>query len=238
MKIRGIAHRGYPVKYPENTLTSFQAALDLNYSHVELDVHLSKDGVPVVLHDYSVKRMTGQKGMVYDYTLDELKMFQVGEFERIPTLEETLKLLKGDITIVVELKQAGDLYQDLEKKVLEIMRRTNTFEQCMVISFDHFSIARMRRLDSDVRLGITSSNSMPYDFPFMKEIDGELLGVPLHLMTTNYATMIEEHGIEVGPWPVNTETEMKLIIDKYPSTLITTDNLERWIKFYKASSTS
>ncbi len=233
MKIRGIAHRGYPVKYPENTLSSFQAALDLNYTHVELDVHLSKNGIPVVMHDYSVDRMTDNKGMIIDYTLDELKGFRVGENETIPTLEETLRLLKGEINILVELKQAGDLYVGLEEKVLEVIRRTNTFDQCMIISFDHFSVARTRQLNQEIRLGLTSSNSMPYVFPFLKETGCELLGVPFRFMTTLYSEMIIEHGIEVGPWPVDTLDEMELIVAKYPTSLITTNELERWAEFYK-----
>lgn len=60
--IKGMAHRGYPSKYPENTLISFQAACDLNFTHLELDVQLSKDGVPVVIHDPSVDRMTDNGG--------------------------------------------------------------------------------------------------------------------------------------------------------------------------------
>lgn len=61
--IKGMAHRGYPSKYPENTLISFQAACDLNFTHLELDVQLSKDGVPVVIHDTSVDRMlTTERG--------------------------------------------------------------------------------------------------------------------------------------------------------------------------------
>lgn len=233
MKIRGIAHRGYPAKYPENTLSSFQAALDYNFTHVELDVHLTKDGVPVVIHDFSVERMTGVKGMVNEFSLDELQLLKIGKDEKIPTLKEVLNLLKGEINILVELKQAGDLYEGLEEKVIETIYNTDTLKQCMIISFDHFSIARIKQLDKDVRVGITSSNSMPYVFPFMEEINGELLGVPFHLMTKEYDNMIREKGIDSGPWPVNTEEQMNIILEKYPSSLITTDELEKWAEFYK-----
>ncbi|NHN29970.1 glycerophosphodiester phosphodiesterase [Paenibacillus agricola] len=234
MKIKGIAHRGYPVKYPENTLSSFQAALDLSYTYVELDVQLSKDGIPVVIHDYTVDRMSDNKGMVRDYTLDELKRLRIKEIETIPTLEETLRLLKGHINIMVELKQAGDLYPGLEEKVLEVIRRTDTFEQCIIISFDHFSIVRTRQLSQDIRLGLTSSCSMPYVFPFMEEYRCELLGVPIRMMTAEYTEMIMERGIIVGPWPVDTITDMEWIAAKYPTALITTNELERWADFYRS----
>jgi len=234
VKIRGIAHRGYPLKYPENTLSSFQAALDLNYTYVELDVQLSKDGVPVVMHDYTVDRMTDHKGMIRDFTLDELKRMRIRENESIPTLEETLRLLKGEINVMVELKQAGSLYPGLEEKALEVIRRTNTFDQTIIISFDHFSIVRTRKLDPDIRLGLTSSCSMPYVFPFMQEYRCELLGVPVRMMTPEYANMIEEHGIIVGPWPVDTTADMEMIAAQYPTSLITTNDLDKWADFYRS----
>src|SRR5690625_7519217 len=106
MKIRGIAHRGFPGRAPENTLSSFQLACDLAFTHLELDVQLTKDGVPVLIHDYSINRMTNGEGLVRDYTLKQLKEFKVKDVERIPTLEEALNMLKGKISILVELKNA------------------------------------------------------------------------------------------------------------------------------------
>ncbi|TBL79980.1 glycerophosphodiester phosphodiesterase [Paenibacillus thalictri] len=232
MKIRGVAHRGYPVKLPENTLSSYQAACDMNYTHLELDVHLSKDGIPVLMHDYSVERMTDGKGMIRDLTLEELKRLRVKDTEEIPTLEEALNLLKGKISILVELKQAGDLYPGLEEKTLEVIRKTGTVEQSRMIGFDHFSVARMRELDKNIRLGMICSGSMPYVFPFMKEIDCDFLGVQLRFLTPEYENMIEERGIISGPWPVDTLADMELIAAKYPNALITTNELGRWADFY------
>lgn len=90
MKVKALAHRGYSAKYPENTLSSFRAAYDLGFTHLELDVHLSKDGVPVLMHDLRIDRTTNGKGFVKDYTYEELKQFRVGDRETIPTLEEAL----------------------------------------------------------------------------------------------------------------------------------------------------
>lgn len=229
--IRGIAHRGYSAKHPENTLSAFQAALDLEYSHVEFDVQLSQDGIPVLLHDYSVTRMTGQPGEVSDYTLAELRSFPLPEGERIATLVEALDLLHGDIRIMVELKQAGDLYPGLEEKALAALKETGTFDQAIVISFDHFSIARMRQLDDEVTLGLTSSCAMPYVFDFMRDMRCDLLGVPIRMLTPEYDRMITERGHVVGPWVVDTLTDMERIANEYPHALITTNELERWADF-------
>ncbi len=118
MKVKGIAHRGYPVKYPENTITAFHAAIELGYSHLEIDVHLSKDGVPVIMHDKTVTRTTDGSGLIKDHTLKELKELSIRQNETVPTLEETLALAKGKIRVAVELKQQGDLYPGLEKNDL------------------------------------------------------------------------------------------------------------------------
>ncbi|WP_028550757.1 glycerophosphodiester phosphodiesterase [Paenibacillus sp. UNC451MF] len=233
MKIRGIAHRGYPVKFPENTLSSFQAAIDLSFTHLELDVHLSKDGIPVLMHDYAVDRITNGKGLIRELTLSELKQLRVEGKEEIPTLEEAMKLLKGNISVLIEIKQAGDMYPGLEEKVLDIVRRTNTLDQSRIIGFDHFSIARMRQLDPDIELGMISSCSMPYVFPYMKEIRCNFLGINMRFMTPMYAEMMAEHGIISGPWPIETVEDMELIASKYPSALITTNHLERWADFYR-----
>jgi glycerophosphoryl diester phosphodiesterase len=235
MQIKGVAHRGYPAQYPENTLSSFQAALDHSYTYVEFDVQLSKDGIPVIMHDYTVDRMTDGKGRVNDFTLEELKKLRVKEIETIPTLEETLLLLQGKpINIMVELKQAGYLHPGLEEKTLELLRRTDTFDQAIIISFDHFSIAKLRQLDQDVKLGLTSSCSMPYVFPFMEENRCSFLGVPMRMMTAEYADMIVERGIDLNPWPVDTLADMELVAAKYPSSLVTTNELEKWAEFYKS----
>lgn len=76
MKIRGVAQRGYPVQFPENTLSSFQAAIDLNFSHMELEVHLTKDGIPVIMHDYSLDRMTNGYGEIIDHTYEDFNNSQ------------------------------------------------------------------------------------------------------------------------------------------------------------------
>src|SRR5690625_3479893 len=91
MKIKAHAHRGYPTKYPENSISGFKAAYELGYKYIELDVHLSKDNIAVVMHDITLDRTTNGKGLVKDYTYEELQVLTVGDDEKIPTLREALK---------------------------------------------------------------------------------------------------------------------------------------------------
>jgi glycerophosphoryl diester phosphodiesterase len=229
MKVRGIAHRGYPTKYPENTLISFQAACDLSFSEVELDAHLSKDGIPVVMHDRTINRMCNGKGWIKNYTLQELKKFRVGEIETVPTLEEALQLLKGKVKVNLELKQMGNFYPGLEQSVLDVIQKGDMIEQVYINSFDHFSIAKVRELSPDVEIGLILSGSAPYVFPFMKEINANYLAVKLPYITRTYAELCEKHNVQLIAWPVDSENEMKYIIENYPSALICTNFPERWL---------
>ncbi|TLS54337.1 glycerophosphodiester phosphodiesterase [Paenibacillus antri] len=233
MKIRGIAHRGYPALLPENTLVSFRKACELNFSHVELDVQLSKDGVPVVFHDFTLDRLTDGSGSIRDYTLQQLKRYRVRGSEEIPTLEEAMNALKGRADVFIELKQAGDLYPGLEAAVLEVLYRTGTRDQSCVTSFDHYAVERTRTLDDRIRLGLISSGSMPYVFPFMKEIRADYLFTQFRYFSPLFYERMLEEGIVPGPWPVETQEQMEIVASLYPASLITTDHLERWAEFYR-----
>lgn len=101
------AHRGLHNKkdgIPENSMAAFKRAVDAGYG-MELDVQLSKDRIPVVFHDFTLERMTGQPGKVCDYTLEELKKFRLdGTDEQIPTFEEFLALVNGKEPFILEYK--------------------------------------------------------------------------------------------------------------------------------------
>lgn len=232
MKVRGIAHRGYPIKYPENTLSSYQAACDLGFEILEIDVHLSKDGVPVLMHDAKLERMTGEPGQIKDYTLDELKAFRVGGEETIPTLEEALRLVKGKMTVSVELKQQGDLYPGLEETVLDMIKKVDMLDQVYVTGFDHYAVARMRERSRDIEIGLILSGATPAVFPFMKEIDAKYLAVKAAFITDEYVQACKENDVQLIAWTVNSEEQMQKMA-RYPSVLCTTDELEKFKSFYE-----
>nr|WP_309098638.1 glycerophosphodiester phosphodiesterase family protein [Fredinandcohnia onubensis] len=232
MKIKGIAHRGDNVNFPENTISAFQAAVNQNYTHLELDVHLSKEGIPVVIHDRTLDRMTNGKGFVKDYTLSELKKLKVKDTETIPTLEEVLEQFKGKISILIELKQEGNFYPNLEGKVVEVIERTATLNQVRIISFDHFSIQKVRGLHSSVKLGLCTSGSIPCIFSFMKEINCDYLGLNFRFMTPLYGRMMEENNVIVNLWMIDKIEDMNMVTEQYPTAIITTNQLGKWSNFY------
>ncbi|HEU0163481.1 MAG TPA: glycerophosphodiester phosphodiesterase family protein [Thermomicrobiales bacterium] len=99
-----IAHRGGATTTPENTIASFTNALALGADVIELDIHLSKDGVPVVIHDHTLERTTNGTGEVNSYTVAELQQFDAGQGEKIPTLAEVFALVGDKVPFVLELK--------------------------------------------------------------------------------------------------------------------------------------
>lgn len=104
------AHRGLHDNKgdaPENSLRAFKKAVDAGFG-IELDIQLTKDRIPVVFHDGTLKRMCGMEGNVCEYTYEELQQFRLGESkQRIPTLEEVLKLVDGRVPLIVEFKMEG-----------------------------------------------------------------------------------------------------------------------------------
>ena len=104
------AHRGLhdnETQAPENSLAAFQKAVDAGYG-IELDVQLSKDKIPVVFHDFTLKRICGVEGKVTDYTYEELQKFRLAQSNQtIPEFSEVLRLVDGKVPLIVELKIEG-----------------------------------------------------------------------------------------------------------------------------------
>jgi glycerophosphoryl diester phosphodiesterase len=227
MMERCVAHRGMPHKYPENTLSSFLAAARLGCKRLELDINMSKDGVPMVIHDSTIDRTTNGRGAVKAYTAAELQQFRIDGTERIPTLEETLRTLKGGMFIHIELKQEGDLYPGMEERVVEVIKRTVTQDQVMISSFDHYSLIRTRRIDTNVQLGFILYGSTPAIIPLAKELRVEYVAFHHVFNTDEFLSDCKEHGLLPIVWTVNDEETLKRYV-KDARVLVCADEVERW----------
>ena len=123
------AHRGFSALYPENTMLAFRKAAMAGADGIELDVHLSKDGEVMIIHDEKLGRTCGLDGVVSDYTRTELEKINAGKtkderfgFTPIPSLDEYLEFAKEEgIVTNIELKTAPVSYPDIEEKVLALV---------------------------------------------------------------------------------------------------------------------
>ncbi len=156
-----IAHRGASAVAPPNTLAAFRRAADLGADGVELDVHLCADGIPVVIHDFTVDATTNGTGRVREMPLAALKELDAGSRfdpafagERIPTLEEVFAEVGGRLLINVELKSMpGNDDPGLEEAVAVRIRRHGLADRVLVSSFNPFALQRFRREMPEVPVG-------------------------------------------------------------------------------------
>jgi len=152
-----IGHRGAPSRAPENTLASFKAALDIGVDGLELDVHLSRDGHLVVIHDANLKRTTSGQGLVHEHTLAELKALDAGSWhspafagEKIPTFEEVLDLVGKRVPPQVEIKGATE---GVTEATLAALDRRGLLDTVMMTSFQLKLLPRVRKLMPSVQIG-------------------------------------------------------------------------------------
>jgi glycerophosphoryl diester phosphodiesterase len=110
------AHRGASAIHPENTLRAFRHALAIGVDGIELDVHATADGIPVVIHDRGVERTTDGAGYVDEMPLSRLATFDAGDGQRVPTLAEVLALVGEAAHLDIEIKGA-----EIERAVLEVL---------------------------------------------------------------------------------------------------------------------
>jgi glycerophosphoryl diester phosphodiesterase len=162
---RPVAHRGYhdlnKTRW-ENTLSAFAAAVEKNYA-IECDVHLSSDGVPVVLHDNDLKRLTGSEGFVWQRTAAELTALKIGgTADHLPTLAETLSLVAGRVPLVIELKGIAGHDAGLVACVARQLR--NYPGKAALMSFDHWLIRDFAKDAPGIPAGLTAYGGMQQEF--------------------------------------------------------------------------
>ena len=160
-----IGHRGARSYRPENTLAAFELAADQGATWVELDVHLSRDRQPVVVHDFLLERTTDGHGRVDAYTLDELKRLDAGAWfgdayagARIPTLDEALAWAgRRGVGVDIEIKSGPIVYAGIEDAVVAAVHAAAMADRVLVTSFDHAAVARVRRIAPDLATGVLYS---------------------------------------------------------------------------------
>ncbi|WP_192822929.1 glycerophosphodiester phosphodiesterase family protein [Rufibacter sp. LB8] len=142
-KVAVVAHRGASGLAPENTLAAVRKALETSADFIEIDLHQTKDGEVVVIHDATVDRTTNGTGAIADLTLAEIKKLDAGisfdssfAGERIPTLAQVLNLVKGKKKLLIELKKGkDDYYLGLEASTLQLISQYKANDWCVLQSF-------------------------------------------------------------------------------------------------------
>ncbi|MBU7450599.1 glycerophosphodiester phosphodiesterase family protein [Leuconostoc citreum] len=157
-----IAHRGYRVVAPENSIPAFEAALAYHPDMLETDVHRTKDGHLVIIHDEKVDRTTDGTGLVKDLTLSEIKQLNAGEYKmpkmndvKVPTLAELLCFLRDqqfDKTLLLEIKTDHINYSGIEKEILDMIASFQPEYRIIYQSFNLETLKLIRRLDEHAEI--------------------------------------------------------------------------------------
>ena len=202
------AHRGASEYYPENTLSSFYAGVEMGANGIENDIQRTKDGVLVVFHDDTIDRVTDGSGKVSDYTYRELLRFTVknekyNRFDKIMTFEEFLKYFAWrDLTLAIELKQFG-----IAKDVIDMIDDYGARDKCIITSFKYEELVAAREYDKDFRLGFLYSGATDADrIEKLKAINATQACPKATVLTPEELKLIHENGFECRGWGIaNTE---------------------------------
>ncbi|WP_223068362.1 glycerophosphodiester phosphodiesterase [Paenibacillus caui] len=223
-----IAHRGAAGEAPENTLAAFRLGMEQGCDGIELDIHLTKDGELVVIHDPTLNRTTNGIGAVAEQSLAEIRQYDAGGWfhesfagERIPTLEEVIDLAPPELLINVEIK--GGIGKGVEETLARLLRRKNRLDTVVVSSFDFKSLAILKELEPSVKIGLLYNNRLAHHWklPAAAGIEVYSLHMSMKRLDKEDAEAARQHGYAVYPWTVNDADKMRLAISYGADAIIT-----------------
>ncbi len=239
-----IAHRGGADLWPENTIEAFRGARSMGVDVLEMDIFLSADGVPVVIHDETVDRTTDGSGPVDDMTVDELQDLDAGynfvpigrdnEYPyrgmgvRIPTLREVFEEFP-EIPMVVELKPEDS---ELVEAVVELVREFERVDNTLLASFSERTIVEIREALPDIATAAVQNEIVPFlvlNYLFVPGVytpPAEAFFVPmrsgpLEVPTGRFISNASERNLFVAAWTINDPETMQKLIDRDIDGLIT-----------------
>jgi glycerophosphoryl diester phosphodiesterase len=244
MKIQVVGHRGASGYAPETTIESYRMAIQMGADYVETDVHRSRDGVLVAIHDAEISRTTNGKGFVADHTLAELKALDAGSWFnnafpekarpdyiglRVPALQEVMNVVQeSNAGLFIEIKDPERYQPDLELALLSLIRNSPMENRTRVLSFSAESLRKIKELDASVPTVFLVAKPNENPVQATLRIPANELGI-LHTRATP-ALVEEAHrsGILISVWTVDQPEDMKRMIamgvdritTNYPDRLI------------------
>lgn len=230
------AHRGWSGKAPENTLAAFRLALEAPYvSGLELDVQLSSDGVPVVIHDFTLQRTTDGSGPVRAYTFRQLRALDAGAWfgdgqyrgERIPALSEVLELAKGKAAVNIELKTAGEMYPGIAEAAIRAVREAGMTADVFFTSFDHMAMLEAKSVDPNVRTGLLVAGRPILVSSLFRATGAEVLAIAHAYLTKELAEETRKIGVNLLAWTLDDPDDIARTAAMAPDAVICTNVPDR-----------
>ena len=204
-----IGHRGEMGYEPENTLRSFQRALDFGVDVIELDIYVCKTGEVVVIHDDTVDRTTNGTGWVIEKSFDELRNLDAGKREKIPTLDEALQLIDRKAKVNIELKGPNTAQAAADTISRYVAEHGWQYSDFMVSSFNHYEIQKFSPLLPQVPTGLIIL-AIPIGYAeFAEKTNCDFVVISKETINREYVVDAHNRGKKVYVWAINNADEMK-----------------------------
>ncbi|MCL1991067.1 MAG: glycerophosphodiester phosphodiesterase [Defluviitaleaceae bacterium] len=235
MKTKIYGHRGSKGSYPENSMLAFKKAIDAGVDGMELDIHMTKDGELVVIHDATLDRTTTGIGYVKDHTLDQIKALSIGakftefrhydsswDLEQVPTLAEALTLFKShDLEVNIELKTYEVAYPGIEEKMLKIVKDSGYDPNKVVYSAFHLpTLLRIQLLDEQAKTAWLLEHQLPMPDDYLQMLNLEALHVDYKVVLKHPAQW-QPIAHQLRIWTVNELHDMKALVDLGVKAIVT-----------------
>ncbi len=236
-----ISHRGANQVAPQNTIAAFEKSIEIGCDGFETDVHLTKDGVPVICHNFTIDETSTGTGAIKNMTLEELRQYDFGKYkgaefegEKIPTMDEFLEVSKkmwdkmNVLNIELKSEKFGEAGTAIVEKTIDAVKNHGLFDKLLISSFDPAILVVCKKVDPKCRTGIlyspdnlVSLKIAPRPVSFCKEIGADALHPFFMYVTRLYVERAHRAGIQVNPWTVNKESTARHLIKLGVDGLIT-----------------
>ena len=196
-----IGHRGAKGHAPENTIASFEKAIEMGVDMIELDVHLSNDLVPMVIHDDTVDRTTLATGNVANFSAKKLQ--QLG----VPSLEDVFTLVQNKCSINIEIKVYA-----ATQPVLDVLQSSSfDVDKIIISSFDWHVLQEIRFQNDTIKLGVLTETDISLAIGFATFIKAFAIHPYYHLLTIDNVEKIKEKGLKLYTWTVNEPEDITFV---------------------------
>ena len=228
-------HRGSKGNYPENTLLSFKKAIEQGVEGLELDVHLTKDGEIVVIHDETLDRTTNGEGAIKDCTLTDIQQLSAGSNfqhfatyesswnkEKVPTLQEVLQLLEGtNIELNIELKTYIHTYPGIEEKLRNEVKMYAGNREIIYSSFHLPTLMRLKELDRTTNIARLLQYPVPHITDYVATFQLNGLHLDKNLILDADVIMSKQLASMTRVWTVNKKEEINQLLQLGVEAIIT-----------------
>lgn len=201
--IAKIGHRGAKGYVSENTLESFQKALDFGVDGIELDVHICASGELVVFHDFTLDRLTNKTGAIANFTLSKLNSVLIEEKYKISTLTEVLQVIDRKCFVNIELKghqTAEPVFKLVSKLIEEENWQPNHF---LISSFQFEELEKFASFQSEIPLAVLTQASVEQAIDWAKQFRAKAIHPHFSLLTKENCQQVKKIGLQINTWTVN-----------------------------------